>query len=71
MGQVDAVYFTKDWASARGCKIEREIAKAYGVKILDYDFLEEPKEILMRTDDTVISGEMLKRDLAWKFGGVE
>ena len=39
MGKVDAVYFTKDWASARGCRIEREIAKAYGVKILDYDFL--------------------------------
>lgn len=44
MGIVDAVYFTRDWQSARGCRLEREIAKAYGVKILDYDFLEESKE---------------------------
>lgn len=48
MGQVDAVYFVKDWNTARGCQIEREIAKAYGVKILDYDFIEEPKEELVR-----------------------
>ena len=48
MGSVDAVYFTKDWRAARGCRIEREIAKAYGVKILDADFLEEPKEELIR-----------------------
>lgn len=51
MGKVDAVYFTKDWMLARGCKIEREIAKAYGVKILDYDFLEEKEEVLIRTND--------------------
>ena len=44
MGKVDAVYFTKDWASARGCRIEREIAKAYGVKILDYNFLPDYAE---------------------------
>lgn len=44
MGKVDAVYFVKDWASARGCRIERQIAEAYGVKILNYDFLDEYKE---------------------------
>ena len=44
MGKVDAVYFTKDWREARGCKIERQICEAYGVKILEYDFLDEFKE---------------------------
>lgn len=44
MGKVDAVYFVKDWATARGCRIERQIAEAYGVKILNYDFLDEYKE---------------------------
>lgn len=56
MGQVDAVYFAKDWQLARGCRIEREVAKAYGIKILEYDFLEEPEEILVRKikfDDSI------------------
>ncbi len=64
MGQVDAVYFTKDWQLGRGCKIEREIAKAYGVKILDYDFLEEPKEMLLRkfeVDDSVPGHEWFNK----------
>lgn len=41
MSHVDAVFFTKDWKIARGCRIERQIAKEYGVKILDYTFIEE------------------------------
>ena len=41
IGKVDAVYFVEDWREARGCRIERQICEAYGVKILDYDFLEE------------------------------
>ncbi len=49
MGNVDAVFFAKGWRLARGCKLEYDIAKAYGVKILEYDFLEEPKEELVRT----------------------
>lgn len=48
MGKVDAVYFAKNWQLARGCYIEREIARFYGVKILDTDFLEK-KEELVRT----------------------
>lgn len=39
MSKVDAVYFMKDWQNARGCRIERQVAKEYGIKILDYDFL--------------------------------
>ena len=41
MGKVDAVYFVKDWETARGCRIERQICEAYGVKILEYDFIQE------------------------------
>ncbi len=48
MSEVDAVFFTKDWQMARGCRIERQIAKEYGIKILDTNFLEEEKEILVR-----------------------
>lgn len=39
IGKVDAVYFTKDWREARGCRIERMICSEYGIKILDEDFL--------------------------------
>ena len=34
MSNVDAVYFLKGWEDARGCKIEHEIAKQYGVRII-------------------------------------
>lgn len=48
MGKVDAVYFTRDWHTSRGCRIERQVAKEYGVKILEWDFLEEDKETIKR-----------------------
>ena len=31
---VDVVYFVKGWENARGCRIEHEAAKAYGVTII-------------------------------------
>ena len=31
------VYFCKGWEYARGCKIEHEVAKAYGVEIIYED----------------------------------
>lgn len=34
MSLCHAVYFCKGWEQARGCKIEHEAAKAYGLKIL-------------------------------------
>lgn len=34
MSKCDAVYFIKGWETARGCKIEHEIAKAYGLAII-------------------------------------
>jgi hypothetical protein len=36
MSLCDVVYFCKDWERARGCKIEHDIAVAYGLKII-YD----------------------------------
>ena len=34
LSQADFVYFAGDWRNARGCKIECEIANAYGIKFL-------------------------------------
>lgn len=34
MSLCHAAYFCKGWEQARGCKIEHEAAKAYGLKIL-------------------------------------
>ena len=33
MSKCHAVYFCKGWENARGCKIEHEAAKAYGLEI--------------------------------------
>lgn len=34
MSRCDVVFFMKGWQNARGCKIEHEIAKNYGMKIM-------------------------------------
>lgn len=34
MSACDVVYFCKGWKNARGCKIEHEVAKAYGLEII-------------------------------------
>ena len=34
MSKCDAVYFCSGWEQARGCKIEHEVAKAYGLECL-------------------------------------
>lgn len=34
MSGCDTVYFCKGWESVRGCKIEHEAAKAYGLEII-------------------------------------
>ena len=34
MSSCHAVYFCKGWENARGCKIEHEAAKAYGLEIV-------------------------------------
>ena len=34
MSTCDAVYFVKGWSAARGCKLEHEVAKQYGIEVL-------------------------------------
>lgn len=34
LSDADVAYFTNDWKEARGCKIEHECAKVYGVPII-------------------------------------
>ena len=34
MSLCHAVYFCKGWENARGCKIEHEVARAYGLEII-------------------------------------
>lgn len=43
MSLCNAAYFCKGWQDARGCRIEHEAAKAYGVTIL-YEKGAEPHE---------------------------
>ena len=33
LADADIVYFAEGWENARGCKIEHEIAKQYGIEI--------------------------------------
>lgn len=48
MKDIDAIYMCDDWREARGCKIEYEVAKEYGIKILYNDFFENKQEISAR-----------------------
>ena len=34
MSKCDAVCFCKGWETARGCRIEHDVAKAYGIEII-------------------------------------
>ena len=34
LSQADIAYFGSNWRNARGCKIEHEIANAYGIKVI-------------------------------------
>lgn len=38
MKDIDALYMCDNWFNARGCKIENQVAREYGIKILDKDF---------------------------------
>lgn len=40
----DAVYFCRGWENARGCRIEHECAKAYGLQIIYEESAEESAE---------------------------
>ena len=38
MKDIDALYLCDNWNLARGCKIENQVAREYGIKILDKEF---------------------------------
>lgn len=35
MSKCDTVYFCRDWQDYRGCKIEHDVAAAYGLEIIE------------------------------------
>ena len=35
LADVDVAYFAKGWSEARGCRIEHECARAYGITIIE------------------------------------
>ncbi len=44
MGECDVVFFTDNWAAAKGCIIEREIATLYEFPVLELTYSEVPEE---------------------------
>ena len=49
MKDIDALYMCDNWSNARGCKIENQVAREYGIKILDKGFF--VNEPIMSTRD--------------------
>lgn len=45
MSKVDALFMCDGWREARGCKIERQVAQEYGIKILYSDFFVNKHEL--------------------------
>lgn len=45
MKDIDALFMCKNWQLARGCRIENQVAKEYGIKILTYNFLYEEEKV--------------------------
>ena len=50
MAEADALFMIDGWREARGCRIERQVAEAYGIKILYEDFLVNKPQIESRRD---------------------
>lgn len=48
LSDVDAVYFVNGWQNARGCRIEREVCREYGIIILDDSFFKQENEVQIR-----------------------
>lgn len=51
MSKVDAIYLCNGWSSARGCCIEYQIAKAYGLQIIGKDFAIGQRALMDIYDD--------------------
>ena len=48
MKDIDAIYMDDGWREARGCRIEHQVAKEYGIKILYNDFFINKPELSTR-----------------------
>ena len=46
MSKADALFMMDGWREARGCRIERQVAEAYGIKILYEDFFINKPDIV-------------------------
>ena len=49
MSKVDALFMCNGWREARGCRIERQVAQEYGIKVLYEDFFVNKLELGTRT----------------------
>lgn len=49
LSRVDALFMCDGWREARGCRIEYQVAREYGVKILYEDFFINKPELGTRT----------------------
>ena len=49
MSKADALFMCDGWKEARGCRIERQVAQEYGIKILYEDFFVNKPELSTRT----------------------
>lgn len=45
MSKVDALFMCEGWRDSKGCRIERQVAQEYGIKILYEDFFVNKSEI--------------------------
>lgn len=48
MSKADALFMCDGWREARGCRIERQVAQEYGIKILYEDFFIDKPELATR-----------------------
>ena len=49
MSKVDALFMCNGWREARGCRIERQVAQEYGIKVLYENFFVNKLELGTRT----------------------
>lgn len=70
MKDIDALYMCENWSNNRGCRIEKEVAKEYGIKILDKSFFSNDAyyntltikgtDILLTNNNGIRDGECIK-----------
>lgn len=70
MKDIDALYMCDNWFNARRCKIENQVAREYGIKILDKEFfVNKPimatRDLERSKEDIKTSDEMLE-ELGYK-----